>query len=381
MGAVDWWLNHPAGELAGWWEKNRKESDKVLDEFVDAHPHWWVVAAVTTTAMHVGAGYGRPASFRRRGCGIPSNRQDCAPSSGCLSGGGIATSAGGVIKKARSLAGKIVGLYADAGGNICAPLSVGNAVRRTGQRFLLSLDEIAQAHGVPGISSVQGLTMTQSIAALRRLGTAFEEIPGAGSLENLSNTARRGGGVVMFRVVDKVTGEGHRILLEKAGAGVQIVDRTGFYQSLRDLSAHYGRNFAVDPAAPAVFLKNAMSKLVNGLPTLMTYANGLTVKLAANKTLPELDAKSREFKSQKSGSAGPATAGVTTIVVSPGDTLSRLAPKKYGSVEYWPLLWDANRGVVGPNPNAIRPGMMLLIPPLAGFTPAQLQDTKRRFPT
>jgi hypothetical protein len=56
MGGIDWWLNHPTGELASWWEKNRKESDKVLDEFVDAHPHWWVVAAVTATAMDVGAG-------------------------------------------------------------------------------------------------------------------------------------------------------------------------------------------------------------------------------------------------------------------------------------------------------------------------------------
>ena len=38
-------------------------------------------------------------------------------------------------------------------------------------------------------------------------------------------------------------------------------------------------------------------------------------------------------------------------------------------------------GVVGPNPNAIRPGMVLQIPPLASFTPAQLQDAKRRFPS
>jgi len=286
---------------------------------------------------------------------------------------GIATSVGGVIKTARPLVGKTVGLYADAGGDICAPLSVRNAVRRTGQRFLLSLDEIAQAHGLPGISSVQGLSMTQSIAALRKLGTAFEEIPAAGSLENLSNTAKRGGGVVMLRVVDRITGEGHRVLLEKAGIGVRIVDRTGFYQSLRDLSARYGRNFDVDPAAPAVFVKNATSKFVNGLPTLMTYANGLTVKLADNKTLPELDAKFREFKSQKAVSVGP-PAGVRSLIVSPGDTLSGLAQEQYGSAEYWPLLWDANRGVVGTNPNAIRPGMRLQIPPLASFTPAQLQD-------
>jgi nucleoid-associated protein YgaU len=268
------------------------------------------------------------------------------------------------------------------GGGICAPLSVGNAVRRTGQRFLLSLDEIAQAHGLPDITSVHGLDMKQSITALRRLGTAFEEIPAAGSLKNLSNTAERGGGVVMFRVVDSKTGEGHRILLEKAGAVVRIVDRTGFYQSLEELSGRYGRIFVVDPAAPAVFLKNAMSKLLNGLPTLMIYANGLTVRLTGNKTLPELDAKFREFKSQKGASAGRlGVPGGKTVTVSPGETLSGLARKHYGTSEYWPLLWDNNRGAVGPNPNAIRPGMVLQIPALVSFTPAQLQNAKQRFAT
>ena len=372
---------HTASDLAEWWEKNRKESDKALDEFVDAHPHWWVVAAVTATAMDVGAGtvdllhFGEGAAeFHETGKVAPLIQD-------VFRGVSIATSVGGAIKAARPLAGKAIGLYADAGGGICAPLSIGNAVRRTGQRFLLSLDEIAQAHGLPGISSVDGLKMTESIAALRRLGTAFEEIPAAGSLERLSTTAKRGGGVVMFRVVDTVTKKGHRILLEKTWAGVRIVDRTGFFQSLEDLSARYGCNFVVDSAAPAVFLKNAMSKLLNGLPTLMIYANGLTVKLTGNKTLPELDAKFREFKSQKIVSGDPRGAAARTVTVSPGDTLSGLAQKNYGTSEYWPLLWDTNRRVVGPNPNAIRPGMVLQIPSLVSFTPAQLQNAKQRFGT
>ncbi|MGD0858713.1 MAG: M91 family zinc metallopeptidase [Terracidiphilus sp.] len=69
------------------------------------------------------------------------------------------------------------------------------------------------------------------------------------------------------------------------------------------------------------------------------------------------------------------------VVVASGDSLSSLAAKYYGTVEYWPLLWDANRDLVGPNPNRIALGMRLSVPPLSYFTQAQLADARRRFPT
>jgi hypothetical protein len=79
--------------------------------------------------------------------------------------------------------------------------------------------------------------------------------------------------------------------------------------------------------------------------------------------------------------AEPAEAGMKTIVVAAGDSLSTLAAKYYGTEEYWTLLWDANLKNVGPNPNRIAPGMQLRVPPLAAFTPAHLAEAKRRFPT
>jgi LysM repeat protein len=83
----------------------------------------------------------------------------------------------------------------------------------------------------------------------------------------------------------------------------------------------------------------------------------------------------------KGASQATQATGSQTVFAASGDTLSGLAQKYYGSVEYWPLLWDTNRGVVGTNPNKIRAGMQLQIPPFAAFTPAQLQDAKKRFPT
>ncbi|MGP8268447.1 MAG: M91 family zinc metallopeptidase [Terracidiphilus sp.] len=73
--------------------------------------------------------------------------------------------------------------------------------------------------------------------------------------------------------------------------------------------------------------------------------------------------------------------GVKTVVVNPGDSLCTLAKKYYGTDEYWPLLWDANRNLIGSNPNRIDPRKPLSVPPLSSFTQAQLADAKRRFPT
>jgi len=66
-----------------------------------------------------------------------------------------------------------------------------------------------------------------------------------------------------------------------------------------------------------------------------------------------------------------------THVIKAGDTLSDLAAKYYGAREYWPLIWDANRGAV-PNPNLIEPGHPLRIAPLESLSPAELEGAKRR---
>lgn len=50
--------------------------------------------------------------------------------------------------------------------------------------------------------------------------------------------------------------------------------------------------------------------------------------------------------------------------VTPGETLSQIALKYYGSAvkEKWMLIYEANRQVIGDDPNRIRPGQVLKIP-------------------
>jgi hypothetical protein len=51
--------------------------------------------------------------------------------------------------------------------------------------------------------------------------------------------------------------------------------------------------------------------------------------------------------------------------VQPGDSLFSIAQRLYGDGTKWPLIFDyCNSQVVGPNPDLIRPGEVLYIPPI-----------------
>ncbi|MBL8178167.1 MAG: hypothetical protein JNK48_26065 [Bryobacterales bacterium] len=65
--------------------------------------------------------------------------------------------------------------------------------------------------------------------------------------------------------------------------------------------------------------------------------------------------------------------------VNDGDWLSKIAGKWYkGEVLLWPVIFDANRTVIGENPNVIKKGQVLKIPSIAGFTAQQLEALRAR---
>ena len=51
-----------------------------------------------------------------------------------------------------------------------------------------------------------------------------------------------------------------------------------------------------------------------------------------------------------------------TYTVRPGDSLSKIAQALLGDAKKWRILYDANREVVGKNPDLIKPGQVLKIP-------------------
>ena len=52
-----------------------------------------------------------------------------------------------------------------------------------------------------------------------------------------------------------------------------------------------------------------------------------------------------------------------TYVVQPGDSMRSIAQQVYGDASLWPRIYDANRDVIGPDPDALQVGMRLRIPP------------------
>lgn len=57
---------------------------------------------------------------------------------------------------------------------------------------------------------------------------------------------------------------------------------------------------------------------------------------------------------------------VAEHIVAAGETLSHIALKYYGSAvkEKWMIIYEANKTVIGDNPNKIRTGQVLKIPEL-----------------
>ena len=58
----------------------------------------------------------------------------------------------------------------------------------------------------------------------------------------------------------------------------------------------------------------------------------------------------------------PITTG--TYTVQPGDTLSSIAQYLYGDSTLWRKLYDANKQVIGNNPDSLRPGEVLQLSPI-----------------
>jgi 5'-nucleotidase/UDP-sugar diphosphatase len=64
-----------------------------------------------------------------------------------------------------------------------------------------------------------------------------------------------------------------------------------------------------------------------------------------------------------STTGSPATAGGETYEIQSGDTLLTVAEKFYGDGTQWRRIYDANRDVIGGDPDQLKVGQQLKIPP------------------
>ncbi len=81
----------------------------------------------------------------------------------------------------------------------------------------------------------------------------------------------------------------------------------------------------------------------------------VNIKVAESKPKARLEPKREANKS-------PAPPAPQTYTVVRGDCLWNIAKRFYGNGARYTVIYDANRGVIGGNPNLIHPGQVLTIP-------------------
>lgn len=69
-----------------------------------------------------------------------------------------------------------------------------------------------------------------------------------------------------------------------------------------------------------------------------------------------------EVEPRRAASTSPAPSRATSYTVVKGDCLWNIAKKFYGSGSKYSVIYNANRSVIGGNPNLIYPGQVLAIP-------------------
>jgi len=79
--------------------------------------------------------------------------------------------------------------------------------------------------------------------------------------------------------------------------------------------------------------------------------------------LPSPDAPVSTAPPSTSTAAGTTSDGRPIYVVRPNDSLAAIARQYYGDETKWPIIYEANRETIGANPDRVRDGMRLVIPP------------------
>jgi resuscitation-promoting factor RpfC len=109
-------------------------------------------------------------------------------------------------------------------------------------------------------------------------------------------------------------------------------------------------------------------KAVQAAPAMAVTAVALTSVPHGHATAP---ARHATVVMREMARTAPAAPAWRTYVVRPGDTLSGISARLYGTPAYWPGLYRANRTVIT-SPSLIYPGQRLMVPvrPPASPVPA-----------
>lgn len=140
------------------------------------------------------------------------------------------------------------------GGNLCSWISTVNAVRRSGQRFFISMADLAKSAGVDlrvidvaGTSVADFVKMEQGLGKLGIPFIALRHSPSLGEIGSILKSYPKSVLVFAVKYMTKVDGRevevGHQLIATYSkSAGLLIKDTTGaVYRSIADLVKVYDR--------------------------------------------------------------------------------------------------------------------------------------------
>jgi hypothetical protein len=352
-------------EIADWWNEQHQIAKKELDIFVDNNPNLFgvIVGTAVATAMDVGAGtmdmlrFGEGAGEG----GVKGVGKDALRLIGLMGPLGKGAKILQTAANAR-LARAIV----DTGGPICGYVSGAQAFRQTGTKAFVMVDDLAASLG-KSFLDLGGSRLANRIEMFSKIGAKILPIKSVTSIEEIASMTKSDGSVTMFSIVLK-KGGGHALnAFRDFGGRLKILDRGGagkagrIFDTFKDLEKQYGE-FTVREAAVMV---NVFAKYVASvtLPVFALDAYALAGVKASEHLVVAQAFEVHKFII-KHGKKALESKNPRYHIVLSGDWLSKIAKTFYGDMHKWPVIYEANRDIIGKDPNLIIPGQRLLIPDL-----------------
>lgn len=242
-------------DYADWWDQQKRESEKILGQWVEENPQWWAIgiATATSTAMDLGAGMVDALRFGQ----------------GMAEGGvkGIATDAMrmlvlvGPLAKLGGMAGRLaqtqmIRLAVTTKGvtGPCTFTAVNNAASIVGggaRNFFFTVREAAQALGKPlaGLAKVGSkyklaAWIDDLVPFLTKQGVRLRSLGVPKSIADVANAAKNQNGVVVFAIEWTDTAGAlrrHSMIAVRTLEGVRFADYGGkFIADLSELAQRGG---------------------------------------------------------------------------------------------------------------------------------------------
>lgn len=368
-------------EIADWWDEQHRQAKKELDSFVDNNPNLFgvVVATAVATAMEVGAGAVDTLRFGQGMAegGLKGIGKDALRLIGLM--GPLGRGAKIVQTSANA---KLARLIVDPGGGICGWVSGTQALRQTGTKAFAAVDDLAQALGKT-IADFGGTSLGSLVASLKQVGARIGAVKSVKSFDEIGNMTQNNGGVTMFSVFGKrmeagvLKQVGHAVYAFRDNLGrLRILDRGGrsgklpeVFESLADLARKYSIHGQLTVKEAAV-MENVFAKFMGSITSPPVLALDVYALAGANKV--EHEAVAQAFEVHKvilrQGRKALEQGNARYYTVLSGDYLSKIAQKFYADMHKWPVIYEANREIIGSDPNLIKPGLRLLLPELPTFS-------------